>query len=83
MFGDLGQLGYLVQKLAGLELKLDHVRRKKLNKMVETVQDPEVKANLAVHSLVQVSKIHHLLILKGSLWYQVVIFRLLVAGDDI
>ena len=83
VFGDLGQLGYLVQKLAGLELKLDHVRRKKLNKMVEIVQDPEVKANLAIHSLVQVNKIHHLLILKGSLWYQVVIFRLLVAGDDI
>ena len=77
VFGNLGLLGYLAQKLAGVELKLDHVGRKRLNKMVETVQDPEVKANLAIHSLVQVNKIHHLLILKGSLWYQVVIFRLL------
>ena len=83
MFGDLGQLGYLVQKLAGVELKLDHVRRLRLNVMVETVQNPEVTANLAIHILVQVSNIHHLLILKGSIWYQVVIFRPLVAGDDI
>ena len=51
--------------------------------MVEIVQDPEVTANLAIHNLVQVSKIQLLLIWKGSLWYQVVIFRLLVAGDDI
>ena len=83
MFGDLGQIGYLVQKLAGAELKLDHVGRLRLNKMVEIVQNPEVTANLAIHNLVQVSKIHHLLILKGLLWCQVVIFRLLVAGHDI
>ena len=83
MFGDLGQLGYLVQKLAGVELKLDHVRKKRLNDMVEIVQNPEVTANLAIHNLVRVSKIHHLLILKCSLWYQVVIFMHVVAGDDI
>ena len=59
VFGDLGQLGYLVQKLAGAELKLDRVGRLRLNKMVEIVQDPEVTANLAIHNLVQVSKIHH------------------------
>ena len=59
VFGDLGQIGYLVQKLAGAELKLDHVGRLRLNKMVEIVQDPEVIANLAIHNLVQVSKIHH------------------------
>ena len=55
VFGDLDQLGYLVQKLAGAELKLDHVRRLRLNVMVETVQNPEVTANLAIHILVQVS----------------------------
>ena len=83
MFGDLGQLGYLVQNLAGAEPNLDHVPRLRLNKMVEIVQDPQVKATIAIHDLVQVSKIQHLLIFKGSLWYQIVIFRLLVAGDDI
>ena len=84
VFGDLGQLGYLVQKLAGVELKLDHVRRLRLNKMVEIVQNPEVTAKLAIHNLVQVSKIQHFfLFFKGSLWYQMVILRLLVARDDI
>ena len=83
MFGDFGQLGELVQKLAGVELKLDHEGRKNVNKMVEIVQDPEVKETIAIYNLVQVSKIQHLLIFKGSLWYQIVIFRLLVAGDDI
>ena len=83
VFGDVGQLGDLVQKLAGVELKLDHVGRKSVNKMVEIVQDPEVKETIAIYNLVQVSKIQHLLIFKGSLWYQIVIFRLLVAEDDI
>ena len=83
VFGDLGQLGYLVQKLAGVEPKLDHVPRLRLKEMVEIVQDQEVTAKLATHNLVQVSKIQHLLIFKGSLWYQIVIFWLLVAGDDI
>ena len=58
MFGDLGQLGYLVLKLAGVEPKLDHVPRLRLNKMVEIVQDLEVTAKLATHNLVQVCKIH-------------------------
>ena len=69
MFGDLGHLGHLVQKLAAVELKLDHVARLRLNEMVEIVQDPEVTAKLATHNLVQVSKIQHLLIFKASLWY--------------
>ena len=68
MFGDLGQLGYLVQKLAGVELKLDHVARLRLNEMVEIVQDPEVRAKLATLNIVQVSKLHYLIVLKGSLW---------------
>ena len=67
--GDLGQLGYIVQKLAGVEPKLDHVPRLRSSKMVEIVQDLEVTAKLATHNLVQVSKIQHLLIFKGSLWY--------------
>ena len=66
MFGDLGQLGHLVQKLAGMEPKLDHGTRPRLNKMVEIVQDPEVTAKLATHNLVQVSKIQNLLIVKCS-----------------
>ena len=53
VFGDVGQLGDLVQKLAGVELKLDHVARKSVNKMVEIVQDPQVKATIAIHDLVQ------------------------------
>ena len=59
VFGDLGQLGYLVQKLAGVERKLDHVPRLRSNKMVEIVQDLEVTVKLATHKLVQVSKIQH------------------------
>ena len=62
VYGDLGQLGYHVQKLAGAELKLDHVRRLRLNVMVETVQNPEVTAKLAIHNVVQVSKIQHFFI---------------------
>ena len=58
VFGELGQLGYLVQNLAGVEPKLDLVPRLRLNEMVEIVQDPEVKANLAIHNLAQVCKIH-------------------------
>ena len=81
MFGDVGQHGFLVQKLVGAELQLDHVPRLRMNKMVEIVQDQEVTAKLATHNLVRVSKIHHLLIFKDSLWYQMVIFRLLVAGN--
>ena len=81
MFGDPGQPGYLVQKLAGAEPKLDYVPRLRLNKMVEIVQDLEVTARLAAHNLVQVSKKPHLLIFKCSLWYLMNIFRLLVAGD--
>ena len=65
VFGELGQLGYLVQNLAGVEPKLDLVPRLRLNEMVEIVQDPEVTAKLATHNLVQVSKIQHLLIFKG------------------
>ena len=56
VFGDPGQLGFLAQKLAGAELKLDLAPRLRLNAMVELVQDPEVTANLAVLNLVQVSK---------------------------
>ena len=64
MFGDIGHLGHLVQKLAGVELKLDHVARLRLSKMVEIVQVLEVTEKLAAHNLVQVSKIQHLLIFK-------------------
>jgi hypothetical protein len=56
VFGDPGQLGFLAQKLAGAELKLDLAPRLRLNAMMELVQDPEVTANLAIHKLVQVSK---------------------------
>ena len=56
MFGDLGQLGYLVQNLVGAEPVLDPVPRQRLNNLVELVQDPEVTANLATHNLVQVIK---------------------------
>ena len=67
VFGDLGQIGYLVQKLAGVEPKLDHVPRLRPNKMVEIVQNLEVKAKLATHNLVQVSKLQYFLIYKCSL----------------
>ena len=67
MFGDVGQVGHLVQNLAGEEPILDHVTRLGLNEMVEIVQDPEVTANVAIHNLVQVSKLFHLLFSKGSL----------------
>ena len=69
VFGDLGQLGYLVQKLVGVELKLDHVPRLRLNKMVGIVQNPEGTQKLATHNLVQVSNLQHSLIFEGSLWY--------------
>ena len=64
MFGDLGHLGHLVQKLVGVEPKLDHGPRLRLSKMVEIVQVPEVTAKFAAHNLVQVSKIQHLLIFE-------------------
>ena len=57
MFGDNGQRGHLVQNLVVVELILDHVARLKLNEMVEVVQVPEVTANVAIHNLVQVSKL--------------------------
>ena len=41
VFGELGQLGYLVQNLAEVEPKLDRVPRLRLNKMAGIVQDPE------------------------------------------
>ena len=56
MFGDLGQLGYLVQNLAGAEPVLDPVPKLRRNNLVELVQDPEVTANLATHNLVLVNK---------------------------
>ena len=55
VFGDLGQIGFLVQKPAGPEVKLDLAPRLRLNVMVELVQDLKVTANLAAHNLVQVS----------------------------
>ena len=55
VFGDLGQLGYLVQKLVGVELKLDYVPRLRLNEMVEIVQNLDLTSRLAIHNLVQVS----------------------------
>ena len=54
MFGDPGQLGYLVQKLVGADPVIDHVPRLRLKKLVELVQDLEVTANNATHNLVQV-----------------------------
>ena len=54
MFGDPGQLGYLVQKLAGAEPVLDPVTRLKLNNLVELAQNQEVTANIAIYILVQV-----------------------------
>ena len=54
MFGDPGQLGYLVQKLVGAEPVIDHVPRLRLNKLVELVQDLEGTVNNATHNLVQV-----------------------------
>ena len=68
MFGDVGQHGYLVQNLVGVELILDHVPRQRLNEMVEIVQDPEVTANVAIDNLVQVSKLLvNFLFSQGSL----------------
>ena len=64
VFGDNGHLGHLVQKLAGVEPKLDHGPRLRLNNTVEIVQVLEVTEKLAAHNLVQVSKIQHLLIFK-------------------
>ena len=60
VFGEVGQIGHLVQSLAGMGSilvgsVLDHVPRLGLNKMVEIVQDPEVTANFAIDNLVQVS----------------------------
>ena len=52
VFGDNGQIGHLVQNLAGAEPLLNHVPRVRLNKMVEIVQDPEVTDNVAIHNLV-------------------------------
>ena len=62
VFGDHGQLGHLVRDFAaGAEPKIDLAPRL-LNGLVEPlVLDPEEKANLAIHDLVQVSKILHLL----------------------
>ena len=54
MFGDPGQPGYLVQKLAGVEPVIDIVPRLRLKALMEIVQDPEVTANIATHNLVQV-----------------------------
>jgi len=53
VFGDVGEVGHLVQNLVGVELILDHVPRQRLNEMVEIVQDPEVTANVAIDNLVQ------------------------------
>ena len=55
MFGDLGQLGYLVQKLAEAEPVLALVPRLRLNNLVELVQTQKVKANIATYNLVQVT----------------------------
>ena len=69
MFGEVGHLGYLVQNPAGVlerKLVLALAPRLPLNAMVELVMDPEVTADLAVHNLVQVSKIQHLFKSKGS-----------------
>ena len=52
MFGDLGQLGRLVQNFAGAEPTLDHGPRLGLNEMVEIVQVSEVTPNIAIHNLV-------------------------------
>ena len=52
VFGHIGQVGHLVQKHVGAEPVLNHVPRLGLNEMVEIVQDPEVTANFAIHSLV-------------------------------
>ena len=65
MFGDPGQLGCCVQRLAGAEPVIDPVPRLKLNNLVELVQNREVTANIATHILVQVLK-QDLLISKGS-----------------
>ena len=52
VFGDLGQLGRLVQNFAGTEPTLDHGPRLGLNEMVEIVQVSEVTPNIAIHNLV-------------------------------
>ena len=70
MFGDVGQVGHLVQNLAGEEPILDHVTRLGLNEMVEIVQDPEVTANVAIHNLVQVSKLFHFKLPRNELLCQ-------------
>ena len=62
MFGDVGQIGHLVQNLAGVGPMLDHVPRVRLKKMVEIVQDPEVTENVAIHDLVHLQP--HLLHFK-------------------
>ena len=63
MFGDLGQLGQLVQNLVEpvLDPVLDPVPRLSLKNLVELVQDPEVTANLATHNLVQVITLNYLI----------------------
>ena len=54
MFGDPGQVGCCVQRLAEAEPVIDLVLRLKLNNLVELVQNWEVTANIAIHILVQV-----------------------------
>ena len=61
VFGHVGQIGHLVQKHVGAEPVLNHVPRLGPNKMVEVVQDPQVTAKIAIHSLVQVNKLLYLL----------------------
>ena len=58
MFGNTGNLGYLVQKLAGVEPVLDPVPRVRMKILAELVQDPKVTANVATYNLVQVIKQH-------------------------
>ena len=57
MIGDVGQVGHLVQNLAGVELILDRVPRLGLNEMVEIVQDPEVTANVAIDNPVHLQQL--------------------------
>ena len=57
MFGDVGEVGHLVQNLVGVELILDHVPRQRLNEMVEIVQDPEVTANVAIDNPVHLQQL--------------------------
>ena len=51
MFGDIGQLGHLVQNFAVSEPILDPVRRLRLNKMVEIVQAQKETTNFATHKM--------------------------------